>query len=302
MTNDIQIDSLLPVLKYALREDIGKIDLTSTYIAAKNLNIEADFILKEDAVIAGLPIVEAMYRMLDKDVRFKPTIKDGERAYDGKTIAYVSGPARPILTGERVALNFLGHLSGVATLTGKFVGIVKKYGVRIRDTRKTTPLLRSLEKYAVRAGGGFNHRKGLYDEVLVKDNHLRVEKIAMMNSKVKGKSEIVMAVNRIRQSVQENTVIEVEVETAKQLKDALQCEIDGILLDNMSPEQIRQAVAVRDDYYKDNPAKKKVFLEISGGITLDTVEEYAKTGAEYISVGALTHSAPSINISLEVMR
>ena len=164
---------VIEIIKSALKEDIGPIDITTSALVEKNLKIRADIITKEDGVICGLPICEIVFEELNKDIRFKPQVKEGDSIYEDKTICYLEGPARPILTGERVALNFLARLSGIATQTRKFAKICEKHGVKIMDTRKTTPNLRYLEKYAVRVGGGYNHRMGLLDQVLIKDNHLK---------------------------------------------------------------------------------------------------------------------------------
>ena len=298
MEKQLNTEKVRQLVKEALKEDIGNIDLTTTYTVPPGLDVEADIIVKDDGVIAGLSLVEILYNTLDANIRFKPLAKDGDDVHSGKTIAYVAGSAKSILTGERVALNFLCRLSGIATLTRKFVKKVEGYNVKIKDTRKTTPLLRDLEKYAVRAGGGYNHRMGLNDQVLIKDNHLRCEKIAMVKNKVKGKSEIGLAIHNVKKSAQENTVIEVEVENLAQLKEALKSGPDIILLDNMTPNDVAQAVKVRDL----SDSKKRIALEVSGGVNLENVKEYAAAGVEMISIGALTHSAPALNISLEVVK
>jgi len=302
MNDSLRIEKLVEVLKEALYEDVGRIDLTTSYIVSKSLNVEADIIVKQDGIVAGLPIIELLYSILDKKIAFKPVVKDSDKVYTGKTIAYLSGPAQPILTGERVALNFLSHLSGIATLTRKYADKVKDFDVKIRDTRKTTPALRYVEKYAVRAGGGYNHRMGLYDGVLIKDNHLRCEKIAMMHDKVKDRSEIYMAVQKAKRDMQENTQIELEVENILQLKEALKLEIDMILLDNMTVQDVKEAVKLRNEAALACAFKKKILFEVSGGITLENVSEYAACGVEMISIGSLTHSAPALDISLEIMK
>ena len=165
---------VIEIVKSALKEDVGPIDVTTTAVVEKNMKIKADIITKEDGIICGLPVGEAVFELLGKEIKFKPQLEEGEPVFADKAVSYLEGPARPILTGERTALNFLARLSGIATATRNFVEKVSPYGIKIMDTRKTTPGLRYLEKYAVRVGGGYNHRLGLWDQVLIKDNHLRV--------------------------------------------------------------------------------------------------------------------------------
>jgi nicotinate-nucleotide pyrophosphorylase (carboxylating) len=222
-------------------------------------------------------VAEAVFRALDPDIGFERLVEEGETLSGPAPVARVTGSLRAILTGERTALNLLGRLSGIATLTRRYVDAVAGTGVAILDTRKTTPGLRALEKHAVASGGGRNHRFGLFDGVLVKDNHLRAA------GSVRG------AVERLRDAT--DLPVEVECDTLEQVEEALAAGADAILLDNMSPDQLRAAVAL---------ARGRARIEASGGVTLDTVRAIAETGVDEISVGALTHSAPALDVSLEL--
>jgi len=273
MMNDELIDK-------ALKEDIGSGDITTRAIIPEKQKARAVILAKEAGIIAGLSIAKEVFRQVDKRIKFSAKTKDGAWVKKGKVIAEVFGPARGILTAERVALNFLQHLSGVATLTYKFVSRVPRT-VKILDTRKTTPGLRVLEKYAVRAGGGVNHRFGLYDEILIKDNHLKLTR------------GVKRAVEGIRGRHKEKRAIEVEARTIAEVKKAIKCKADKILLDNMSLVALRQAVKLC--------RKAKVKTEASGGVNLGNIRQIAGTGANAISIGALTHSAPALDLSLKVL-
>jgi nicotinate-nucleotide pyrophosphorylase (carboxylating) len=237
----------------------------------------AELLVKEAGVVCGLRAAEETFRALDPDVRFEVFASDGDAVAAHAVVARVTGSERAILTGERVALNFLGRLSGIATLTRRYVDAVAGTGAAVLDTRKTTPGLRALEKHAVACGGGRNHRFGLDDAVLVKDNHLRAA------------GSIVGAVELVRAA--SDLPVEVECETLEQVREALAVGVDAILLDNMSLEELQAAVALVDGGAR---------LEASGGITLDTIRTIAETGVDEISVGALTHSARSLDVSLEL--
>ncbi len=263
----------------AVEEDVGTGDITTLLTVPDGVEAIGEFIPTEPGVLAGMPIVERVFLQLSSRVRVEPMVKEGQHFDAGTVLATVYGDARAILTGERVALNFLQRLSGIATLTARFVEAVKDLPVRICDTRKTTPGLRYLERYAVRVGGGFNHRFALYDAVLIKDNH-----IAVCGS-------ITEAVRRVRGVVPHTMKIEVECASLQQVSEALEAGVDIILLDNMTPDQLREAVRM---------AKGRAFLEASGGVRLDTVRQIAETGVDAISVGALTHSAPALDIKLEL--
>jgi len=271
------------IIKIALREDIGKGDITTTTFIPKDKYVEAIILAKEDCVICGLGTAAEVFKIQDKNIKFKPRVSDGQKIKKGKIIAYISGRAQSILTAERVALNFLSLLSGVATKTKAFVDKVKPYRTKIMDTRKTIPGLRELEKYAVRIGGGYNHRMRLDEMVLVKDNHL----------KVMGYGLWVMGFKRIRDKISSKIKIEFEVKTLKEFKEALKLRPDIIMLDNMKVGDIKKAVLLR------KAAVSKI--EVSGNVNLNNVRKIAKTGVDMISVGALTHSVKATDISLEIL-
>jgi nicotinate-nucleotide pyrophosphorylase (carboxylating) len=263
----------------ALEEDLGSVgDITTDAIIPANAQGEASIIVRKPGVIAGLDLAEATFKSLDPDVRFTRIVEDASKVEAGGTIANLAGKTRTLLTGERTALNFLGHLSGIATLTATYVAAVEGTRAKIVETRKTTPGLRAPEKYAVRCGGGINHRFGLYDAVLVKDNH------------VAAAGGLADALNTLRTAVGHLVKIEVEVDTLDQLEEALRFPIDAVLLDNMDVGTLKKAVAL---------VKGRVVTEASGGVTLENVGGIAKTGVDLISVGALTHSARSLDSSLE---
>lgn len=267
------------IIETALAEDIGSGDITTMATVDKNAEGSAEITAKENLVAAGVLIAEAVFKTVDEKIIFKAFVKDGDEVKKGKAIATVSGRLSSILTGERVALNFLQRLSGIATLTSCFVAKVKGCRAKILDTRKTTPGLRILEKYAVRMGNGFNHRFGLCDGVLIKDNH-----IAAVGS-------IVEAVFKARENRPHNMLIEVEVKNLKEVREAVIAGADIILLDNMKPAVMKKAVKI---------IGKAALVEASGGVNLQNIRVIAKTGVDFISVGALTHSARAVDISLEV--
>jgi len=257
-----------------LAEDLGAGDVTSTAVVPDDARLDGSLLLKERGVVCGLEVVESVFRELDVELRFEPVVPDGDEA-EGE-VAHIGGNARALLAGERTALNLLGRLSGIATLTRRYVDAVAGTGAQILDTRKTTPGLRALEKLAVRCGGGTNHRFGLDDGILIKDNHLRL-------------AGGVGAAVRAAQG--HDLPVEVECETLDDVRDALDAGADIVLLDNMSLPQLRDAVALIGGRAK---------TEASGGVTLETVRDIAATGVDYVSVGALTHSARSLDVSLEV--
>ncbi|MBU0478057.1 carboxylating nicotinate-nucleotide diphosphorylase [bacterium] len=272
----------------ALKEDIGEGDVTTEACAFQKRNAKAKIIVKQRGVIAGLEIAKAVFETLDNKINFQFLVKDGTEVKKGDVIAELSGHVTPILAGERTALNFLQRLSGIATLTREYVEKVKPYKARIFDTRKTTPGLRDIEKYAVSVGGGQNHRMGLYDMVLIKDNHL---KIANRN--------IEELVQTIRRKVPKNIKIEIEAENLSQVREALQSQADIIMLDNMDIQTIKKAVSL----IKNSKLKIKNLpeIEVSGDVTLNSVEKIAGCGVERISVGRLTHSAKAMDISLRIL-
>ena len=263
----------------ALEEDLGGVgDITTNAIIPPDAQGDASIIVRKPGVIAGLDLAAASFKSLDPDVRFTRIVEDGSKVEAGATIARIAGKTRALLTGERTALNFFGRLSGIATLTAGYVAAVEGTHAKIVETRKTTPGLRALEKYAVRCGGGVNHRFGLYDAMLVKDNHIAAA------------GGLAEALNAVRTAVGHLVKIEVEVDTLDQLENVLRFPIDAVLLDNMDAGTLKRAIAL---------VKGRVITEASGGVTLESVREIAKTGVDLISVGALTHSARSLDSSLE---
>ncbi|MBW1691103.1 MAG: carboxylating nicotinate-nucleotide diphosphorylase [Deltaproteobacteria bacterium] len=267
------------ILENALDEDIGPGDITTSAIVDSEIRGEAQLSAKEDAVLAGMEIFSRVFSLLDPGIEVNSKFHDGDVLRDGTYIAQLKGSLRGILIGERTALNFLQHLSGIATLTRAYVDKTKPSQVRVIDTRKTTPGLRLLEKYAVRVGGGSNHRFGLFDGILIKDNHIVAA------------GSITRAVERVKAHVPHTVRIEVEVTDTKGLEEAISARADAVLLDNMSLEEMSSAVSI---------AGGRVLLEASGSVTLESIGEIAKTGVDLISVGAITHSARSVDISLEV--
>ncbi len=264
----------------ALDEDLrGTGDITSRALFTEDERCAGVFTLKEDGVVAGLPLAQAVFKLLSSEVEFAPRVSEGAAATSGTVLATVKGPVIPILEGERTALNFLQRLSGIATLTAEYVRIAGRYGVRIKDTRKTTPGLRSLEKYAVRVGGGLNHRMGLFDAILIKDNHVRAA------------GGVGNAVRAVRTEVGPNVPVEVEVEDLAGLAEAVEAGADTVMLDNMDVAEMARAVEL---------AAGRVKLEASGGIDLSTLESVAATGVDFISAGALTHSCRALDISLDL--
>jgi len=273
-TTDSQI---IACIKRALAEDIGAGDVTTDSIVPPEATMRGQIIAKQHGVVAGLEVARLTYRQLDKRVDFAPLIKDGEKVENRQVLAKVSGPARALLTGERLALNFLGRMSGIATLTHQFVEAVAGTRAVILDTRKTAPGLRALDKLAVRLGGGQNHRIGLYDMILIKDNHIDFA------------GSLAEAVQKARLA---NTGLEIEVEarTLEDVRIALDNHVERILLDNMSPELMRQAVALTNGRAK---------LEASGNVALENVRRVAESGVDYISIGALTHSVRVFDVSFD---
>ncbi len=269
-------------------------DLTCAALVDPVATATIDVVIRHDGVLAGVPVAELVFERLDPTVSWQTLLQDGTAVQTGDVVARVAGPLRSLLIGERTALNFLMHLSGVATQTRRYVDAVVGTKAVILDTRKTLPGWRLLEKYAVRCGGGTNHRMGLSDGVLIKDNHLAAW--AATGHSATGGSEshtIAAAVRQARSRSPQGVSIEVEVDTLKQLRDALAGSPDIVLLDNMGPPQLREAVKLRDEL------ATTVLLEASGGITLANVREIAETGVDRISIGALTHSASALDIAFD---
>jgi len=277
-----QNEAVLPVdisqsIRRALAEDIGSGDVTTDSIVPADASLRGRIIAKQAGVVAGLTIAEAVFRELDDRITFTPQVRVGTKVNKRTVVADVVGPARALLTGERTALNFLGRMSGIATLTRQFVDAVSSTRAVILDTRKTAPGLRLTDKVAVRIGGGQNHRTGLFDLVLIKDNHIDFA------------GSITAAVTRVRETGT-NLEIEVETRTLDDVREALALEVETILLDNMSLELMREAVRICD---------RRAKLEASGNVSLENVLEVARTGVDFISVGALTHSPKVFDVSLE---
>jgi nicotinate-nucleotide pyrophosphorylase (carboxylating) len=273
----VATDTVERVVLAALAEDIGAGDVTTEATVAPEAVGTAELLVKEPGVVCGIRVAETAFRALDPEVRFEAFASDGDDVEPPAIVARMTGSERALLSAERVALNFLGRLSGIATLTRRYVEAVEGTGAAVLDTRKTTPGLRALEKYAVAAGGGRNHRFGLDDAVLIKDNHLRAA------------GSIATAVTLVRAAT--DLSVEVECETLVQVGEALDAGVDAILLDNMPLDELRAAVALVDG---------RARLEASGGVTLETIRAIAETGVDEISVGALTHSARSLDVSLEL--
>jgi nicotinate-nucleotide pyrophosphorylase (carboxylating) len=272
-------DKIRHLIEWSLSEDIGKGDLTSEALIAQDLKAQGIIVAKEEGVIAGLEIAKMVFHQLDPNLVFESSFKDGNRVMRKEEVATLKGSVRSILSGERTALNFLQRLSGIATLVSKYVEKIKDTEAKILDTRKTTPGLRALEKYAVKMGGGKNHRIGLFDMILIKENHIKtVGSISKAIQKAKGKYP--------------NERIEVETKNLDEVSDAVNSGADWIMLDNMSIEEMKKAVKLI------RSCKREIKIEASGRIDLNNVREVALTGVNFISVGALTHSAPALDFSL----
>lgn len=268
------------LVRMALSEDIGYRDITTENLIGPDLRSMGVFYSKQEGIVCGVGVAERVFLALDPSISFNILKEDGDLIREGEEVARITGPTRTLLTGERVALNFLQHMSGIATTTYDLVDRVRHFPVKVVDTRKTTPGLRALEKYAVRVGGGSNHRFGLFDGVLIKDNHIRAA------------GGITEAIQTIQRSISHLSKIEVEVENLEQLREALSAGADVVLLDNMEPEMMREAVRINAG---------RAVLEASGGITRDTLVEVAKTGVDLISIGGLTHSATALDISFNII-
>jgi len=272
--------AVVDIVRRALEEDLGAGDVTSAPLFSPDDKGRGEIVARQEGIMAGLPVADLTFKLAPPGCTLTPLVREGSRIKAGQVVARVEGPLLAILGGERVALNFLQRLSGIATLTARYVERVKPYKARICDTRKTVPGLRLLDKYAVRMGGGINHRWNLGDAVLLKDNH------------IKAAGGIARAVEKVRRLIPLTTKIEVEVENLDQVAEALQAQVDIIMLDNMSLEAMRQAVAMING---------RALVEASGGITLEQVADVAATGVDFISIGALTHSVPALDLSLELV-
>lgn len=271
--------SVQHLIEIALEEDIGPGDITTESLVGEDVAGKGVIVAKEPLVIAGLDVAKQVFERLDPKILFNPRYQEGDTIEDGEIVLEVEGRLRTLLLGERTALNFLQHLSGIATTVRSYVDKLANKDVRLVDTRKTIPGLRVLEKYAVRVGGAYNHRMGLYDGVLIKDNHIAVS------------GGITKAVERIRKTVSHLVKIEVEVSDLSEVKEALEAGADVIMLDNMDVDQIRESIAYIDG---------KAVVEVSGGVTRNDLAILAETGVDIISVGALTHSARSVDMSMRI--
>jgi len=275
----LNIEEIKSVIDYSLKEDIGNGDITTNSLIPIDLQTKATMVAKSTGVIAGLAIAEYVFRTLNDDIKWKTFVNDGDKVSKGDLILEISGSYRALLTGERVALNFLQRMSGIATMTANYVDILKEYKTKILDTRKTVPGLRLLDKYAVMMGGGKNHRIGLYDMVLIKDNHIKIA------------GGITNAVTQIKKNLPGGIKIEVETTTIEEVKEALASGVDIIMLDNMSNNTMADCVKIINGRAK---------VEASGNMTMERLKEVAATGVDFISIGALTHSVTALDISMNI--
>lgn len=283
-------ENLLALLAMAKREDLGDGDVTSSLLP-EGVHASSRFVARDRLVFCGGAFLDDIARAYDSRIKTTLAVESGKRVAPGTVLAHWAGPAGPMLSAERIALNFLQRLSGVASLTREYVDAVEGTPAKVYDTRKTTPGWRELEKYAVRTGGGVNHRKGLYDGVMFKDNHLAV----MGTISETPIAALRMLLDKLQQRRDQLAFVMLEVDTLAELEAALTLDVDIVLLDNMTPNQLRQAVALRDQA----GLRGKVALEASGGITIETVRDVAEAGVDRISIGALTHSASAVDIALD---
>jgi nicotinate-nucleotide pyrophosphorylase (carboxylating) len=275
------LEAIAPIIESGFKEDVNTGDLTTDLLVAADTQTTAVLIAKANGIVAGLPVAEVVFRKLDPNVLFEYAVNDGEHVTSGQLMATITGTYRALLTGERLALNFLQRMSGIATATAQYVEAVKDFDTKILDTRKTVPGLRLLDKYAVKAGGGTNHRIGLYDMVMIKDNHISVA------------GGITNAVNAIRPQISPEIKIEVETTTLDEVREALAVKADIIMLDNMDNATMTEAVKI---------INKQAKVEASGNMNLQRVREVAATGVDFISIGALTHSVVGLDISQRIKK
>lgn len=276
-------EALDTFLDAVLAEDIGSGDVTSAAVVPADANLKAAMTARQNLTAAGLSVAASIFQRLDSDLRMEMLVEDGDTLSAGDVMMRVEGNARALLAGERAALNIVQHLSGIATLTRQYVEAIAGTGATLLDTRKTTPLLRQLEKYATRMGGAQNHRMGLYDAILIKDNHIAV-------AKGLAESGVTAAIKAAKAA--SDLAVEVECDTLDQVQDALQAGADRLLLDNMTLDDLKAAVEL---------VSGKIPLEASGGVTLETIRDIAETGVNYISVGRITQSAPAVDIGLDYL-
>ena len=306
---NLDLKKIRPIIKNALREDLGRGDTTTDLLVPETRRVKAKIVARESGVVAGIGVAEEVFKAVEsliirkgkegRGIKFKKRVENGDQVEKGETLAELRGNAQVILTGERTALNFLQHLSGIATLTQKYVQAVKSTSPRgkakIYDTRKTLPGLRYLEKYAVSCGGGYNHRMGLYDMVLIKDNHWRIAG-ARTGERVPGGWNL----EEIRKKIPQGMKVEVEVDSLRQLERVLAMDVDIIMLDNMKLPVLKKAVRMVK-MARDRKGTKSPAIEVSGKINLKSIKQIARLGVDRISVGEITHSARALDISLEIV-
>lgn len=289
MKEDLKFDTAwcADLVRLAIEEDVGSGDGTSRAVVPPDVDVSASVIVNEKGIVAGLPVAAMVFSRLDKSIVFQPLVEDGTEVSPGQRIAVLEGPARSILKGERTALNFLQQLSGVATAASRFAGIASRHGVKIKDTRKTIPGWRALQKYAVRAGGAANHRFGLHDQILIKENHIRC---------LPGeRTEAIGAAVRSAREKSSGLRVEVEVENLEEFRAAAGAGADIVMLDNVDTQTVSEVTAERQKMGGQRP-----IIEVSGNVTLENVEDIARAGPDWISVGWITHSAKAVDISCEV--
>ena len=277
---EVNLNDVEHLIDLALHEDIKSGDLTTEYLIAKDKEVDAFMKAKDNGVLSGITVAKKIFKKLDANIKWNPKFNDGDYIKNGDIIVEFTGTYRAILTGERTALNFLQRMSGVATKTNEFVKAIKGTQSQILDTRKTLPAYRMLDKYSVKMGGGTNHRVGLFDMVMIKDNHIKVA------------GGITNAVNKIRENVNSNIRIEVETSNITEVKEAVNCNVDIIMLDNMTNNKMKEAVEFIDG---------RTLVEASGNVSIERVKSIAETGVDFISVGALTHSAVALDISQYIL-
>jgi len=277
--NGVNLDEIKPLIDYALKEDVGDGDITTNLLIPFDLKTKAIMVAKSSGIIAGLDVAKLVFYTISQDIIWQTFVKDGDSIVKGDIIVEITGSYRALLTGERLALNFLQRMSGIATTTSTYVNVLSGYKTKILDTRKTVPGLRLLDKYAVKMGGGTNHRFGLYDMILIKDNHIKVA------------GGISKAVAQIRENIPANIQIEVETTTLAEVKEALEANVDIIMLDNMTTDAMAESVKIIGGRAK---------IEASGNMTIERLQIVAATGVDFISIGALTHSVAAFDISMNI--
>ncbi len=296
MQVELDLEKIRDIVQLAIKEDIGDGDITSKIFIPDGSETEGVLIAKEAGIVAGLPVAGYVLSQIDENLIFTSNIEDGSMARKGTILGSVKGLTLSLLSAERMLLNFLQRLSGIATSTNMFAEKIKGFRTQIMDTRKTAPGWRYLEKYAVRVGGGINHRMGLYDQILIKDNHLKAMRAEKENDTIS------RLVKKAREQIKNGTLIEVEVEDLCQIREVMDAGVDIILFDNMEPSKIREAVEMVKEFENSRDAGngRAILTEASGNITIENVEEYADAGVDRISVGAITHSARVLDISFDI--